>query len=1050
MTYAHTMIWLALSTPASIYADAEVVVRDPDGKPVANRLVRVVEVAPFPSPGPDAPKPQEVTTDREGRARLHVPVGVSRLQVRAAGIGFGATGLFEAREKQVARPELPRLARFARVEGTINPSLFKPPMRVDGRHSDVAQHAPGLDDVSAPCDAEGRFVLEDVVPGELHLHVWQDQRPVAVERIALDTVPGQTRRGVVLSPPQPRDPVVAREEKATLDRLNWTRSKEEITWVEGTVRDPRGGVLEGAEVMVKGIYYGGIRNYSDLLTTRTDAKGHYQIRGPHSNFQDSFTVVVRSPHHAPVLAYARAPGWDDKGPRGPLDLTVPDRGGAITVRVVQDGKPVANVPVALREQGFVERIWSRGRGNQESLDKLFNPVERTDKEGVARFTDLFPCRYQLRASMDGSGLRDSPFPGTEGVARAIVPVVAVAAGENLSLSVALRQEHASVALQALRPDGTEVGHQGITFSFGLRETYASSSMNFDTNGAGTYSFTDRGLWAVGLRFRDTERSTAPLNWEPYYEGSALLPISPGFKLEGPVKLRCELHSPGSIQARLVGLDGKPARGTILMLATGGPDFGAIDRAASTDDDGVARFPGLTSGSYRLRGSMEQYPRPYLPLGNGPLPDDAALRDQIVFTAQQVKVDPGTETRLELQPVRAGYVRGRITPPPGAKASDYFVFPVQDWLKLQSYSRRDAARGEYLCGPLLPGKVEIRLRRQLPDHQPRETPHLVTVAPGEVTRIDLEAKGEATPSERPAPAVSLGMGGLSTMVLPPEAMAGTVFHADGVTPAFGASAMLMVPKEIRPMSSAVSDAAGRLTWTGLWIMRGNSSGPPNPPGQVTTPTVVVSLPGLAGASVIALDPKNPKPFRAVLPSPRNASGRVTLGGQGITTQDARVRVIAGHRGSGVLDGPLSVEAVVEPDGQFTLPGLTPGAYQVQAARDGIWLSRPVMLRVTPDQNPAELVLDVPDPGAAVTLALVDEKERPAGHIHLKLARPEGPLAELWPVHFSTGADGTLMLRGLEVGAHQFRIDGENAPRSFEVPRVTQGPARRVFTLKPDPR
>ena len=243
--------------------------------------------------------------------------------------------------------------------------------------------------------------------------------------------------------------------------------------------------------------------------------------------------------------------------RGPLDLTVPDHGGALTVRVLKDGNPSANVPVALLEQGFVERLWSRETGNQQELHKLFNPIERTDKDGVARFTDLYPCLYQLRASEDGSGLSDFPIPVTEGVARAVVPAVAIAAGEKLSMTVALHPEAGSATLQALRPDGTPPGHRGITFFFGMRETNAMASMDFDGNGIGTHRFTDSGLWAVGLHFRETESPGMPTNWEPYYQGSTLLPISPGYKLEAPVKLTCDPYLPGSIQA--LGWPGGQAR-----------------------------------------------------------------------------------------------------------------------------------------------------------------------------------------------------------------------------------------------------------------------------------------------------------------------------------------------------------------------------------------------------------------------------------------------------------------------------------------------------------
>jgi hypothetical protein len=1046
--HASALVWIASSLLSATSGDVEIVVRDPDGKLVANRMARVVEFTPFGYRGSDAATPREIRTDAEGRARIPVEAGLRRLNIRVAGVGFGATGLFEVREGHIARPDLPRLARFARVEGKVDPALFSPGTKVEGSHSKVPQRS--LDDLSVPCDADGRFVFEEVIPGELHLRLLQHQPRIAVERTDLLTEPGQTRRGVVLGPSQPPDPEQEREEKETLDRFNSTKSKEEITWVEGTVLDTRGTPLQNAEVLVKAVYYPGMRNYSDVRTTHTDAQGHFQIRGPHWNFRDSLIVVVRIPGRAPVLAYARAPGRDDKGPRGPLVVTVPDHGGALAVRVLKDGKALANVAVALREQRLVERIRSRPTGDQQALHKLFNPVERTDKEGVARFTALYPSLYQLRAIEDASGLGEFAFPGTEGVARADIPAVAIAAGEELSMTVALHREPGRVTLQALRPDGTPPVHHDITFFFGLREARSGTTMDFDAHGVGSHRFDHVGLWAVGLHFRETMNRGLPANWEPFYQGSTLLAVSPGYRLEAPVKVTCEPHLPGSIEARLVGLDGKPARGTILLLNGYGLDRDAIDRAASTDEEGVARFTDLTSGDYRIRASMEAYPPPYRPWGRGPLPDDAALRDQVVFPVEAVKVESGQQTRVQLQPVKVGYVRVRIKPALGAKVSDYYPMPTHDWMKVECYLRRDAAGGEYLCGPLLPGKVGVPLRRRDPDKPFQDISHSVPLAPGEVAHLDLEAKGEPARSNRPEQFISLGIGGISTLELPPEAMAGTVVHSDGKTPAFGARAVLVVPGESRPTASATTDAAGRLTWTGFWIMRGNSSAAADPPGRVTAPTVVVSLPGLAGAAVIPIDPRAAKPFRAVLPPPLDASGRVTLGGRAITSQNARVRVIAGHQGSGVLDGPLSVEATVQADGRFTLRGLAPGTYQVQAARDGIWLSRSVRLRISPDLRLADLSLDIPEPGAAVTLALVDDRNRPAGRRRLKLARPEGPLKDLWPEFLTTGAAGTLDVRGLEVGTHQFLIEGEDSPRSFEIPSASQGPARLIFAVKANQR
>src|SRR5262245_60529927 len=127
-----TLIWIASSLLAATFDDVEIIVRDPDGEPVANRMARVVEVPLSPFHSREAPKTQEIRTDARGRARFPVGAGLRRLNIRMPGVGFGGTGIFEVWDGHVARPDLPRLARFARVEGRVHPSLFKPGMRVEG------------------------------------------------------------------------------------------------------------------------------------------------------------------------------------------------------------------------------------------------------------------------------------------------------------------------------------------------------------------------------------------------------------------------------------------------------------------------------------------------------------------------------------------------------------------------------------------------------------------------------------------------------------------------------------------------------------------------------------------------------------------------------------------------------------------------------------------------------------------------------------------------------------------------------------------------------
>ena len=170
----------------------------------------------------------------------------------------------------------------------------------------------------------------------------------------------------------------------------------------------------------------------------------------------------------------------------------------------------------------------------------------------------------------------------------------------------------------------------------------------------------------------------------------------------------------------------------------------------------------------------------------------------------------------------------------------------------------------------------------------------------------------------------------------------------------------------------------------------------------------------------------------LPAPRNAEGRVTLGGRPVHGRNARIRVVAAHKGRGVLDGALGLETTAQADGRFELRGLTPGRYAVQAARDGIWLSRAIELTVGPDKDPVPLALDIPEPGAPVTLQVVDRAGRPVADHPIGLVRPQGPLASLWPSSLRTDPDGTLTLRGLEAGRHTILIGDGKERREIEVP------------------
>ena len=135
---------------------------------------------------------------------------------------------------------------------------------------------------------------------------------------------------------------------------------------------------------------------------------------------------------------------------------------------------------------------------------------------------------------------------------------------------------------------------------------------------------------------------------------------------------------------------------------------------------------------------------------------------------------------------------------------------------------------------------------------------------------------------------------------------------------------------------------------------------------------------------------------------------------------------------MLDKILGLETTAQADGRFHLGGLTPGKFSIQAARDGIWLSRSVELTIADDKDPLAIALDIPEPGRAIELHVVDRDGRPASGRPIGLVRPDGPLASLWPATLHTGPDGILTLRGLEVGRHALLIGEAKERHEIKIP------------------
>ena len=948
------------------------------------------------------------------------------------GEGFGSTGPIEVKNGSTTKVEMSPLAKFGSISGKLDTTLVGSGIFV---HIDPEHHAP------VACDASGRFAFIDVPPSRYDVRLTKgiNGRGINAARIILWLAPGQKIEGLMIDalpllPPE----IVARQKTQKEKMLMQLNGKPGVVlWAEGTVKDTSGRPLVKADVYLRTAHHGGIRMYEDILTTTTDAQGHYSFSGEVHPTTESPVLVAKFKRRPPAVVNAEARTVQNDRP-AKVDLTVADAGGSASVTVLRDGKPLPDVWVQLEATGSAAILsgfgWARDSGGPEkaAFEALVEPSAVTDRDGVARFGELIPGLYTVRAADTLHGLNRQPRRAfaQNGVGTGEVHGVAIVAGRETKTIVPIAVANAaapadhSVRFQVIRPDGRPVTDQDVGFRFGQRgKTHWNTSMRVDDKGIGAHTFTSACLFNVAVQFRDIPANSFPLQ-EPYYEAEALVPVSSAVPITEPIRLVGVLHPPGSIRVRVLGLDGKPARGMVELPSP----FDRNGPFVSTDANGEVLLAGLSTRKYQVQAYIEATSPPPMSFG-GAFPDDATLNGPfVVVPGAQVAVTSGHETFLELKARRVGFLRGTVQLAEGQKPEDFSVHPFYDMQVLQPSWRYDSITGEFFGGPFLNGPVTLQFTKEMPDGSWRDSGRQeVQVVEGQVTRVDLKP-GAVEPENdaRRNRSTMLGMGGITINEGTPRVEPPTVFLPDGKTPAFAAQAYLFEPGHAGPVAIGRTDGSGRLTWRGFWI-----SGNPDQHDKTTEvkkPTLVVSLPGQYGPTIVPVEEGNTS--RVVLADSVGVEGRVVLGGRA-TDGGSGVQVLAAHQGRGVLDGVLSHQLSPGLDGRFRFNGLTPGRYLVQAARDGIWLSKSVELRLEANQAPPSIVLEIPAPGEPVALEFVGPQGKPFAERAVTVIRPEGPFAATWPPILRTDAAGGIIFRSLEAGSHTAIVEDARDRATFMV-------------------
>ena len=1025
--------------------------RSVDGKPLRNHPVHLIARKQSFSFSDRDTVIWKGKTDDNGVAQIRQFPGIKNWIVAFPEIGHTQTGPIVVDPGSVIDLELNRPVPYATISGQIDDKLLSA-VNAESRVYLGTDHAWKYRE--SKIDSKGHFKITDVPVGSYSLKL--TDLPTAYVRVS-GLAYGEHREGVKINSPGEREAEIAEWNKQDRDRQ--LARKQWKPKLRGRVVDLNGKAMPGVTVYATLKFHGGIRMYQNTTEVITDADGFYEIEDAQFNY-GSVALMAYVPGRP--LAFAAGGYFGPVKESGVLvgvggavigtepadkmpevlkqpDLVLPDpmRGGELKVSTLKDGKSFGKVDVQLELIDFNSSFspgWAMAISETpETFNRVLKPKATTDSNGEAVFVDLSPGLYRVTASLPKrENAKENPYNywmSSQGVT--VADHVAVTSGGSNSISMFVDDtDETSVLFKVRHTDGTWLSKTGVATSWfkTASEHGRNSGSDLDKDGLGTISPKETGMWSLSIRYLTPflGAKVVPIRSQPSYAGRRQVAISRLTPRQKPVLFAAGKVEPATIVATVADKDGKPIAGAVTLDVDpyGRSYHGQETRFASTDSQGNVAFDRVQANTHQHR-IHATVPGVSTKAAKLDAPD-TDFENEFAVPAKVVDVTAGDNKTVKLRVRPVAYIRGKIIPAP---AKDRLL-ALKDRSTLKTLCLHSRESGEFIIGPVLPGKNAVWISEYKNNQKVASTKYVFDVKQAGVHREDLHYEPQATRT------------GSQNAV---AEFSGLVLRADGKTPVYAARLAVYSPNTDVRSAVAWSDAQGKFNLHPK-LNQLNYTGEVDNPGSPKRPVIVARLPGELGATVFPVPagktgkdlsiPENASDIKLVLPEPASVSGVVTVNGKSPLGLPASVTIFARYRGLGKLDSVLSVIGTANADGSYELKGLTPGAYEVQAAIDGIWLSRPQSLEVPEGKVWTKKVdFDVPPIGDVAQYLLEQKNGQPLIERKVRLLAPEfsGPLAEaLRTPEMYTDASGLLYLEGMAAGEHKLLVDGYDSEVTITVP------------------